>query len=327
MSERVLVIGCGSIGQRHIRNLRALGIEAVFAVDPSREHLIAASRVGAVPCDNLDSALNLQPSAVLICTPPHLHLTGARAALEAGASVFVEKPIAPAMDGVDALLELAERVQGTVYVGYNLRFHAGLRKLKALLDDGAIGKLLILQAEFGQYLPDWRPGRDYRNGYNAHAAMGGGIILDASHEIDYARWLAGEIIAVFAVMAKLSDLEMNVEDTAMVTLRFASGVLGQLHLDCLQRDYARNCKLVGAEGTLLWDYAEGVRLYSSKTKQRETFPLVPDANEMYLEEMRHFLACLRGEATPLVAGGDGKRVLEIALAAKHSCAERREVVI
>lgn len=327
MSESVLVVGCGSIGQRHIRNLRGLGIESVLAFDPVGERMAAARESGGIPCETLDAGLARRPIAVVICTPPDLHVAGAKAALEAGVDVLVEKPIASGIDGVRELVELAESSGRILYVGYNLRFHAGLRKLKALLDSGAIGRLLILRAEFGQYLPDWRPDRDYRQGYNAQASMGGSIILDASHEIDYVRWLAGEISAVYALAAKLSDLEIDAEDTALLTLRFANGVAGQIQLDCVQRNYSRACKLVGTEGTLTWNFEEGVRAYSSESRRWQIFPLLPDSNEMYLEEMRHFLACARGETNPLVSGADGKRVLEIALAARRSSFERCEVAV
>lgn len=327
MNQHVLVIGCGSIGQRHIRNLRSLGIECILAFDPVVERMAEACQSGAIASESVESALAGRPAAVIICTPPHLHVAGARTALEAGAHVFVEKPIAATLDGVEEVLESAICAGRIVYVGYNFRFHAGLRKLKELLDFGVIGKLLILRAEFGQYLPDWRRGRDYRQGYTAHAEMGGGIILDASHEIDYARWLAGEVRSVFALTGKVSDLEMDAEDTGMLTVRFASGAVGQIHMDCVQRGYTRNCKLVGSEGTLTWEFKEGVRLCSSTGELLDEFPLVPDTNEMYLEEMRHFLTCVRGEAQPLVSGTDGKRVLEIALAARQAAIERREVTM
>lgn len=327
MSGGILVAGCGSIGRRHARNLARLGAAPLLVFDPDHERAAEASRFGAVACASLEAGLARQPAAVIICTPPHLHTAGARLALETGAHVFVEKPIAVTLHGIDDLLALAARHQRIVAVGYNLRFHAGLVALKSLLDAGAIGRLVMLRAEFGQYLPDWRPEQDYRSGYMARSAWGGGIVLDASHEIDYVRWLAGEVVSVFALVAKVSDLELEAEDTALLTLRFASGVVGQVHLDCVQRGYARGCKLVGTEGTLVWEFTDGVRVYSDSGKIRETQPIVPDTNDMYLAEMEHFLSCVHGKAQPLVSGADGKRVLEIALAARRAGVEQREVAV
>ncbi len=327
MSEVFFVVGCGSIGQRHIRNLRALGVSAITAYDPDAARLARIVQEQAVtPCASIEAGLADRPEAVLICTPPHLHASIAQQAVDAGAHVFLEKPIANVLDGLPALLQAAQARQRIVYVAYNLRFHAGLRKLKELLDSGAIGRLLAIRAEVGQYLPDWRPTQDYRQGYNVSAAMGGGIILDASHELDYVRWLGGEVESVACVAGQLSDLEMDVEDTAAITLRLSKRVIAEVHLDCVQRGYARNCKLIGSEGTLIWEFKEGVRqLLPDKTWR--VYPIAPDPNEMYIEEMKHFLACVRGEEVPLVSVADGLRVLEIALAAKQSAQSRREVAV
>lgn len=327
MNTRVVVIGCGSIGQRHLKNLRALGIERPIAFDPAPEQAAAAEQAGARAVRSLEEAFEEKPDAVLICTPPSLHASQARAALQAGASVFVEKPFALRVQEADEIVALAAGMKRVVAVGYNLRFHPALKELKRLLESGSIGSLLAIRAEFGQYLPDWRPGRDYRAGYNASTGMGGDLLLDCSHEIDYVRWLAGEVSAVSAMSAKLSALEIQGDDTALLMLRFASGSMGELHLDCVQRGYVRQCKIVGTEGTLHWDYADGIRWYSAATKAWTQFPIVAEANVMFLDEMAHFLACVRGEAAPLVTGADGRRVLEIALAARRASTERREVTV
>jgi predicted dehydrogenase len=326
MIERALVVGCGSIGQRHIRNLKALGVPQILAVDTVPNSLERATQLGANPYDNLEAALADEPEAAIVSTPPDMHLAAARATLETGSRILIEKPIAASLEGVDAVLDLAKRRKSVLCVGYNLRFHSGLLKVKALLESGAIGRLLTLQAEFGQYLPDWRPGRDYRTVYNARATEGGGILLDASHEIDYARWLAGEIVAVFAVAEKLSDLELDAEDVALLTVRFASGVVGHIHLDCVARGYNRGCRLVGTEGTLEWDFKTGVRLVPAVGAE-ERFPIVPDTNEMYMDELQHFLACASGGVPPLATGADARRVLEIVLAARRSSVERRELPV
>jgi predicted dehydrogenase len=327
MTERFFVIGCGSIGQRHIRNLRALGATTIAAYDPDAARLERVVREQTVlPCASVEAGLAARPEVALICIPPHLHTSVAQQALEAGAHVFLEKPIANDLDGLPELLRVAHERARLIYVAYNLRFHAGLRQLKELLDSGAIGKLLAIRAEVGQYLPDWRPTQDYRQGYNVSAAMGGGIILDASHELDYVRWLGGEVESVYCAAGHLSDLEMDVEDTAAITLRMTNGVLAEVHLDCVQRGYARNCKLIGSDGTLIWEFKEGVRqLLPDKTWR--VYPLTPDSNEMYVAELRHFLACVCGEETPLITGDEGRRVLEIALAAKQSARTRCEVAV
>jgi predicted dehydrogenase len=221
----LLVIGCGSIGLRHVQNLLALGHEVV-AADVNPERLAAAAAAGASAVSTLVDGLARHPRAALVCTPPRLHVETARRVLDAGLPVFIEKPIAPRLcPELDALLETAEDRGLTVAVGYNLRFHAPLLHMHELLAAGVIGQPLLFDLEFGQYLPDWRAGRDYRQTYTAAALEdGGGILLDASHEIDCLRWLAGGIATVQAMLGRVSDLEMRAEDTAFLTLSTQIGI-------------------------------------------------------------------------------------------------------
>lgn len=285
------------------------------------------SRYEAEPVQDLDASLTGgRFGLVLVCTPPHAHTDVARKAVAGGAHVFIEKPIAHALDGVDALLAEAEARARFVAVGYNLRFHRGIRLLKEAIDRGDVGVPLIFRAEVGQYLPDWRPASDYRAGYNAFAAQGGGIILDASHEIDYVRWLAGEVSSVVCMAGHLSSLEVEVEDAAAITMRTTNGAIAEIHLDSIQRVYSRNCKVIGEEGTLVWTYGADLMQFRASAGQWRTIPVVTDPNDMYIEEMKHVLECLEGTA-PLVDGHAGRRVLEVALAARAAAASGREVLL
>jgi predicted dehydrogenase len=322
---RALVVGCGSIGKRHLGNLKTLSAAELAGVEPDGLRRESTSKELGIPVhESLKEALQRGADVVFVTAPTAFHVPIALEAARAGCHVFIEKPLSDTLEGVDELLAEAACRGRIIYVGYNLRFHAGLRRLKQRLDEAVIGRTMNIRAEFGQYLPDWRPAQDYRQSYTAHAAMGGGIILDASHELDYVRWLCGEIESVSCSAGKLSGLEMNTEDMAEITLRIKGNVIAQVHLDCLQRDYVRTCKVVGEKGTLIWDFKQGVRHYDAATARWQDEAIAPDLNDMYVEEMRHFMSCARGEASPLVDGVTGKRVLEIALAAKKSSLERCE---
>ncbi|MGH9764061.1 MAG: Gfo/Idh/MocA family protein [Blastocatellia bacterium] len=323
---RVLVVGCGSIGQRHIRNLRALGVSQITAYDAAQSQLDkAAKELQVLPAQSLETGLQTEPDLVLVCTPPHLHVPIALQAVAVGCHVFIEKPLADKIDGVDQLLSEAAGHDRIVYVGYMLRLQQGIRRLKQLLDDDVIGRVMSIRAEVGQYLPDWRPTQDYRNSYTANSAMGGGIILDGSHELDYVTWLGGEAEAVFCSAGRLSALCMDVEDTAEIVLKLKGNVLAQIHLDCIQRGYSRSSKWIGEKGTLIWDYSRGIRRYDADSNQWNEESISPDPNAMYIDEMRHVLACLSGEEQPHVTALQAKRVLEVALAAKKSAVMGSEV--
>ena len=317
---KFLVIGCGSIGERHIRNLRLLTDQPIIACDTNSERLrLIKEKYHLETYLDVDEALNQKPDAVLICTPPTLHISQGLKAVEHDAHLFMEKPLSHSLKHVDLLLKQAKKKNVIIFVGYNLRFHPGIKLLKKLLDEGTIGKVFSARVEFGQYLPDWRPQQNYRQTYTARKELGGGIILDASHEIDYIRYLLGEVTTVSCISATLSDLEVNVEDTAEILTTFKNNGIAEIHLDFVQREYSRNCKIIGEKGTIVWDYPGNyVKTYNSETKQWTTHPTVIEPNEMYLAEMKHFLACLQGNATPLVNGDDAKKTLEIVLAAKQS---------
>ncbi len=231
----------------------------------------------------------------------------------------MEKPLSHSLDGVDELIREAAERNRTLQVGYNWRFHPGVQRVKALVEQGAIGRILWARAEFGQYLPDWRPWQDYRLSYTASRSKGGGIILESSHEIDYMRWIFGEVVQVYCVAGALSDLQVDAEDTASMILRFDSGCIGEIHLDFVQRTPSRSCKVVGTEGTIIWDNTDSsVRVFTAHDDKWERIDVSCDRNDKYLAEMKSFLACLDGAQQPIVDADAARRVLEIATAARRS---------
>ena len=192
---KIVVIGCGSIGKRHLRNLKTLLKERngeVIAFDVNKEALEFVSKEYGIRTEtDLNKALE-EADGAFMCIPNSLHVPTALKAVKHGCHVFVEKPLSHTMENVDELLRIAKEKNLTVTCGYNLRFYKPLQKVKDLLDAGAIGKVYGARVEFGYHLPSWRPNQDYRKNYGAIRAQGGGVILDVIHEINYIRWLLGE---------------------------------------------------------------------------------------------------------------------------------------
>lgn len=325
----IVVIGSGSIGKRHLSNLHQLGVEELSAVDVRLDRLNGLSQTIADlrKFTDLDQALN-QPNldGAIICTPTWHHVSVARRVLERGLNCMMEKPLSHSPLGVEEVARELETRGLWMMVAYAMRFHPGILKLRAFLDEGAIGRVLSVRAECGQYLPDWHPWEDYRDWYMSKEAQGGGAILDISHEIDYLRWFFGDIDELAAVVTKVSDLDMDTDDLSELILRFCNGVLGSLHLDLLQRAYRRTCTIIGTEGTIYWDYnAHAVQLYTVYSGQWQTFKYEFDRNAYFIDELKHFLACLRREAKPLVDFADGWKTLQVVLAAKQSSRQKRWV--
>lgn len=345
---KILVIGCGSIGRRHIRLLKEMGVR-VAGIDTVREQSLQVSvEFGIVTYTDPDASKAIQYAlthcydddgedsrwdGAIIATPNHLHADPTIAALAAGCGVLVEKPIATIPEAAHCMIAASEVNLESVkpepkplLVGYCLRYHPGLRRLKKLLDQGAIGTVRHASIHFGSYLPDWRPGFDYRQGYAARRETGGGILMDASHELDYACWLFGEPISVMAQVQNTGALEIETEDVADLVVRFESGVQANIHLDYLDEIYNRGIRIIGDNGTITWDFTENIVHHYSihfngHTQYRES--CVPD--DLYRAELQHFLSCIRGEEQPLVTGADGIRALRLVEAARRSSEEGRVV--
>ncbi len=329
--RRVLIVGMGAIARRHLKNLKALAPSVQVCVwrrSATRDDLgeldLLVDQVVTAEAD----AIAWGAEAALITGPASSHIEVGLALAAHGIHLFVEKPLSHSLDGVDDLIERCRSRRLVLMVGYNFRFYPPLSICREALNAGRIGKAVSFRAEVGQYLPDWRPGLDYRQSVSACRILGGGALLELSHELDTARHLMGEVRTVSAQTDHLSDLEMDVEDVAEITLRFTSGAMGSIHLDMIQRTPTRWCRVIGTEGTLEWQWHDHrVRLFS--TAAGKWLDLSPpgtiDRDEMYLSELRHFLDCVRDGREPSVTGEDGKNTLRIALGARASSLQGRVV--
>lgn len=318
---RFLITGYGSIGRRHFQNLLALGVEDIIFYRTHKSTLDDDELSEYIVETDLGKALAHDPDAVIVSNPTAFHLDVAIPAANAGCDILLEKPVSHNMDRVREFRRLVKAEDVKVLVGFQFRFHPGLKQIKGLLAGGQIGRPLSVQAHWGEYLPGWHPWEDYRQGYSARRDLGGGVVLTLSHPFDYLRWLVGEVKAVWAFTESGSDLELEVEDTAEIGLRFENGSIGSIHLNYTQRPAAHWMEIVGTKGTIHWDYIKGkVSVYDVQESARKEIPVPSDfeRNDMFIEEMRHFLAVVKGEAEPVCDLEAGIRVQEIIAGVKLS---------
>lgn len=319
---KFLIAGLGSIGRRHMRNLIALGEKDIVLFRTGKSTMPEEELAGFPQETDLQTALQKhKPDAVIVSNPTSVHLDVAIPAAEAGCSLLLEKPLSHSMERVAELESALKKGGGRVVVGFQFRFHPGLVKAKQLISAGEIGRVISAHVHFGEYLPAWHPWEDYRKGYAARADMGGGVVLTQCHSLDYLPWLVGQVESVWGFTAKLSDLEVDVEDTAKIGLRFANGALGSIHLDYNQQPPSHYFEVVGTKGSLQWNLSNGAtRIYRPEKKDWEEYPLPVgwERNVMFMEEMKHFLAVARGEAESSCPLEEGIRVMRLALAVKES---------
>jgi predicted dehydrogenase len=305
---RALIVGMGSIGRRHAANLRVLCPDATLEV--VREP------------DMLGAALKDKPALALLCTPSARRLEYLLPLLEHDVPCYVEKPLVATAEDARKLTEfLARRARiPLIAVGCNLRMLPSLRRLRALVAGGEIGTVVRASLEAGQWLPDWRPGRDYRASYSARRSAGGGVILDLIHEIDMARWLFGEFDRALAAAGKLSTLEIDSEDTACLVLARPKPPLVSIGLDYVSRRRVRRYEVVGEQGTLVWDLDRPSleRIDAQGARTVEAAPEAFDVSRTYVAALREFLDCIEKGGEPSCGVQDGLRSAQLALQAKRA---------
>jgi predicted dehydrogenase len=314
LPKKILVIGAGSIGRRHAMNLSRLGAEvSVSDVDRALLGMICA-RNPWIPVFELDSSLeNNCFDAAIICTPNHLHIPYAQKVVDAGLNVFIEKPLSHTRNGADELLASVKKNDLIGMAGFMLRYEPGLQYIKQYLSPTNVA---FAQVECGSHLPTWRPGTDYRRTYSAHRSMGGGIILDDVHEIDYACWLFGYPTEVRCSFGRFSNFDIDVEDTAEFQFRYPDKLV-TIHSDYLQKRYCRRCKICLKDGTTIeWVFGEQVILYQDGNEEIYSYKCRFDVNDLYIAEMQEFLSCITEKRTPESSLENAVKILDIALTAK-----------
>lgn len=290
---KICIVGAGSIGKRHIENIlqsnggHSIGARTieVQVIEPDTnkwwEDEPLPSSFHATFNDLSDDPAD-KPDGAIICTPTHLHSECALPFLEQGIPVLIEKPLSHDLKSVILLAPYHRLIK----VGYTMRYHPAMEFIKGHL--GEIGKPLYVQAEVGQYLPDWHPNEDYRNWYMAHKDQGGGAALDLSHEIDTVQWLMNSIISnATGFSVHISDLEIDSDDLTMIQGRFLNGVRFQINQNLLDRTYNRRLRIVGSENNITWDVDRGHLVVWIGGKVN--FLSIDDRNHQFLLEEREFI--------------------------------------
>ena len=316
---RFLIAGLGSVGRRHLRNLIALGERDVVLYRTGRSTLPQEELAGFPVETSLDAALERKPDAVIVANPTALHLDVAIPAAKEGCHLLIEKPLAHSLEGIEDL-EAAVRNGVRLLIGFQFRFHPGLQAVRRWAQEEVLGPPIYARAHYGDYLPQWHPWEDYRSSYSARPELGGGAILTLCHPVDYLMWILGDPVVRWAEARAAPHLEMEVESVAEIGLDFPNGALASVHLDFIQQPPDHHVEILSPKGTLRWNQADGcARLFrgDSGSPEEELAFNGFERNDMFLEEMRHFLAVVRGEADPICGLDEGVRNLAVLLSARE----------
>ncbi|HEX4749981.1 MAG TPA: Gfo/Idh/MocA family oxidoreductase [Bryobacteraceae bacterium] len=334
---KVLIVGLGGIGQRHARNLRTLlgdEVDLLAYRVRGRSHVITASldinsardveaELGISAFDSLPAALGQRPDAAFICNPTSLHVPVALQCVEAGCDVLLEKPVSHSLMGIADLRKAVSAEKRIVMLGYQLRFHPCLERLREMLDDDLCGKPIAARVWVGEDLRGWHRYEDYRDMYASRAELGGGVVLSQIHELDYIYDLFGVPNRIFALGGHVSALEIDVEDVCSALLQFEiNGRVLPVHLqqDYLQVPTSRGCEILCERGRISMDLVAATLVCRDacgnicESQQWSGF----ERNQLFVDELRHFLHCVETRERPVVDLDDGIWSLQMALAAKES---------
>lgn len=329
---KILMVGLGGAGQRHLRLLSGLlGKKAEFIAyrKIGRKQVITKAfsleeeqtveeKYGVTSYYNLEDAIKQKPEVAFISNPTSEHVKSALSLVKSGCHLFIEKPLSHNLDDVQELIRIAKEKSLVVYIGYQMRFHPCIQLMKKLIKENKIGKILSCNVHAASYMPSWHPYESYKELYAARKDLGGGVILTESHELDYIYWFFGMPKNVFAIGGKYSNLDIDVEDTAGIILDYGSFIVNA-YLSFVQQPPTRSCQINGENGAISWDGINKISVYDvSKSKWNDTIFDNFEREHMFINELKHFLACVNKKEKPLIDTSEGLNSLKIALAAKQS---------
>lgn len=315
---KALVVGCGSIGKTHTGNLLQMdAIDTVTVCTGVKNCLEGSKILEGLPSERkvrvVESLDGVSCDFAIIANETHRHLDTAVALAERGISLLIEKPLSHRLEGVERLKEVVGRRGLKVCIGYNLRFLGALGLIRQHLLNGALGDLYFAKIEVGQFLPDWRGNRDYRDSYSARKERGGGVGLDLSHEIDYMRYLFGDPHSWKVVRSRVSDLEIDSDDLFEGIYEYQNGFVCNVHMDYLQHVKRREMRVVGRGGALLCDFVRKdlriLRHHGAETVIRDEDLF--DLKQTYRDELQHFIESVKEGTEPCVTLEDGIKVLKL----------------
>ena len=317
----VLIVGYGSIGKRHLENFLQFK-DIRLTVYTKRNDLQLLKKKGIKVSNSLTECLKENPDVGVIANETSLHIPIAIKLAKEGLDLFLEKPLSNSLKDIEKLRAIVKKNKLITQMGCNLRFHPCIKKIKSLIEQQKIGKIISAQVQNYGYLPDHA--EDYRNSYAARKDLGGGVILTQIHEIDYMYWFFQEVENVISMSGKFSELDVTAEDYVSSLLKFKNKIIGELHTDYFQRPNFRSCKIRGTKGEIYWNSDNNcVNIFNMNKKRWETkfddgFSDNLDTYSSYIEELKHFLKCVKHRKETINDLEQGITTLKIALAIKKA---------
>lgn len=329
-NKTILVIGFGSIGKRHTNNILKITDSDVIIfthrtdIDMNEFFHYTSNKHRIQISNNFTDCLKKSPSVAFITNETNLHIKYAIKLSQAKINLFIEKPLSYSMKNISHLESIVRKNKIKVMIGSNFRFYPPIKKIKNLVKNKLVGKIISIQCENSSYLPDWHPYEDYSQGYASKKELGGGVTLTQIHELDYLLWIFGNVKSFQSLVGKFSELKVNTDDLCTCFLQLKNKIIVELHLDYFSKPYYRRLKIRGSKGTIYWNSDENkVKFYDIRKNSWSEIPVKHNyrltsskVNQMYIDEISYFFNCIMNNKKPMNDISEAKITLKQALQLK-----------
>lgn len=326
---KVLFVGLGSIGQRHLRNFKEISndTDEIYAFRKTNNNLVIidgdAKKVDSleefygINCvSSLKEGLELKPDIVFITNPSSFHLDIAIQAAESNCNLFIEKPLSNSLKDIKRLKNILEEKELTAIVAYQTKFNPCFSIVKDIIDTKKFGNIVSANFKWGTFLPDHHPYEDFRKSYAARKDLGGGVILGLSHEIDLIRSFFGMPDKITTIDCNYTQLDLDVEDTAKIEMDYSfsdSYFKVKLYLSYAQKNEERFFNIEFNHASLRCNLINNeieVNLKGDKSPQVISFPKL-DRNELFKEELKEFISSVKRKENNLESFTYGVQTLKL----------------
>lgn len=306
------VIGLGSIGKKHVANLRKKYPKSIiYSVSSSGKNRVFPEDANALV--SFEELISKSPNLVIVASPAPYHAYFSEALITKQIPILIEKPLSDKIEDCYRIIKLAEKnIFKKIAVGYCLRFLPSAQIIKKLIDANELGEIYSVHSSVGQYLPNWRNDKNYKNSVSAIKDLGGGALLELSHEIDYLIWFFGNLSIRNSFIRRSNELAIEVEDLVDISLVSLNNVFISMHADFLQKSPSRYCEIIAQKGRLYWNLLENsVTLFDEKGEHILFSNPEFDKNEMYISMIDCFQNLDKTSYSQIATILDGKNVVEL----------------
>lgn len=316
---KFLVCGTGSIGLRHLKNLKYLGQNDIIVYSTGKSLMLGVKEElkDLKVYDCLEKALEEKPDICMVTNPTSMHIEVALKAAKAGCHLYIEKPLSHTLKDLDLLKQIVDEKKLITLITYQFRYNPYIVKLKEIFNssENLYGRAFYVTTEWSEYLPDWHPWENYKQGYSARKDLGGGVLLTQIHPMNYLNYIFGEIKDVKINKVATKSLDIEVDDIADLLLNFKNGMTGHIHVDFLQKPRVHTMKIITSKGRFEWDYHQNNLIFINMQGNKEIFENEGfERNDMFINMLRDFIQAVKDKSETKFKLDEAIRELKLLLA-------------